>query len=39
METVKAYISEQRTDEHKRKYEKRSKYWSGKGKRTQGTDV
>lgn len=39
METVKAYISEQRTDEHKRKYEKRSKYWRGKGKRTQGTDV
>ena len=32
METVKAYIEGQRTDEHKRKYDKRSKYWQGKGK-------
>lgn len=28
METVKNYIEGQRTDEHKRKYEKRSKYWN-----------
>ena len=27
MDTVKQYIEEQRTDEHKRKYKKRSKYW------------
>lgn len=34
METVKSYIEAQRTDEHKRKYEKRSRYWEGKGKNT-----
>ena len=28
METVKEYIEAQRTDEHRRKYEKRSKYWN-----------
>lgn len=28
MDVVKKYIEEQRTDEHKRKYEKRSKYWN-----------
>lgn len=28
METVKSYIEEQRTDEHKRKYEKSSRYWN-----------
>ena len=28
MDTVKSYIESQRTDEHKRKYEKRSKYWN-----------
>ena len=27
LETVKGYIESQRTDEHKRKYEKRSMYW------------
>jgi putative transposase len=27
METVKSYIESQRTDEHKRKYDKRSVYW------------
>ena len=32
LETVKSYIEEQRSDEHKRKYERRSKYWEGKGK-------
>lgn len=32
LETVKSYIEEQRTDEHKRKYERRSRYWEGKGK-------
>ena len=32
METVKKYIQEQRTDDHRRKYEKRSAYWDGKGK-------
>ncbi len=32
LETVKQYIESQRTDDHKRKYEKRSKYWNGKGK-------
>lgn len=32
LETVKEYIESQRTDEHQRKYEKRSKYWAGKGK-------
>ena len=32
METVKSYIEAQRTDEHKRKYDKRSSYWIGKGK-------
>ena len=31
-ETMKSYIEEQRTDENKRKYERRSKYWEGKGK-------
>lgn len=30
METVKSYIESQRTDEHKRKYEKRAKYWNSK---------
>lgn len=29
METVKQYIEAQRTDEHQRKYEKRSGYWYG----------
>ena len=28
METVKEYIEAQRTDEHRRKYEKRSEYWN-----------
>ena len=28
MDVVKKYIEGQRTDEHKRKYEKRSKYWN-----------
>lgn len=28
MKTVKEYIEAQRTDEHRRKYEKRSKYWN-----------
>lgn len=28
METVKSYIESQRTDEHKRKYTKKSSYWS-----------
>ena len=28
MDTVKQYIEGQRTDEHKRKYEKRSKFWN-----------
>ena len=28
METVKSYIEGQRTDEHKRKYEKSSRYWN-----------
>lgn len=28
MGTVKEYIEAQRTDEHRRKYEKRSKYWN-----------
>ncbi len=28
METVKSYIESQRTDEHQRKYEKRSDYWA-----------
>lgn len=32
LETVKSYIEGQRTDEHQHKYEKRSKYWEGKGK-------
>ena len=32
METVKSYIEEQRTDEHKRKYIRKSEYWVGKGK-------
>ena len=32
LETVKNYIESQRTDEHKRKYDKRSRYWEGKGK-------
>jgi len=32
LETVKEYIEQQRTDEHKRKYERRSSYWAGKGK-------
>ena len=32
MDTVKGYIEGQRTTEHKRKYEKRSRYWDGKGK-------
>lgn len=27
METVKSYIESQRTDEHKRKYEKKDRYW------------
>lgn len=27
METVKAYIESQRTDDHRRKYVKRSSYW------------
>lgn len=27
LETVKSYIESQRTDEHKRKYVKRSRYW------------
>lgn len=31
MDAIKAYIEEQRTDEHQRKYEKRSSYWAGKG--------
>lgn len=30
IETVKSYIEEQRTDEHQRKYAKRSEYWKGK---------
>ena len=32
METVKAYIEAQRTDEHKRKYDKKSPYWQRKDK-------
>ena len=28
LDVVKQYIEEQRTDEHKRKYEKRSRYWN-----------
>ena len=32
LETVIAYIEEQRTEDHKRKYEKRSNYWQN-GKR------
>lgn len=28
LETFKEYIEAQRTDEHRRKYEKRSKYWN-----------
>ena len=28
MDTVKSYIESQRTDENKRKYEKRSRYWN-----------
>lgn len=28
LEAVKEYIEAQRTDEHRRKYEKRSKYWN-----------
>ena len=32
LETMESYIEEQRTDEHKRKYERRSRYWEGKGK-------
>lgn len=28
LDTVKQYIENQRTDEHKRKYEKRSRYWN-----------
>lgn len=32
METVRSYIEEQRTDEHKRKYTRKSEYWVGKGK-------
>jgi len=28
METVKSYIESQRTDDHRRKYEKRSDYWT-----------
>ena len=32
METVKSYIEKQRTDEHARKYDKKSSYWNNKGK-------
>ena len=32
MDTVKKYIEAQRTNEHKRKYNKQSRYWEGKGK-------
>ena len=32
MDVVKEYIDTQRSADHKRKYEKRSKYWNGKGK-------
>lgn len=32
VETAKSYIESQRTDEHARKYVKRSRYWDGKGK-------
>ena len=32
LETVKSYIESQRTNEHKRKYEMRSRYWQGKGR-------
>lgn len=32
MDAVRAYIEAQRTDDHHRKYEKRSHYWDGKGK-------
>lgn len=28
LDTVRAYIEDQRSDEHKRKYEKRSRYWN-----------
>ena len=28
LDVVKQYIEDQRTDEHKRKYEKRSRYWN-----------
>lgn len=28
LDTVRAYIKDQRSDEHKRKYEKRSRYWN-----------
>jgi len=30
LETVKQYIEEQRTDDHRRKYEKKSPYWNNK---------
>ena len=32
METVKSYIGSQRTDEHRRKYDKKSRYWENRGK-------
>jgi len=32
METVKGYIEAQRTNEHQRKYDKKSRYWEGKGR-------
>ena len=34
LDTVKQYIEGQRTDAHKRKYEKRSEYWHRAGKPT-----
>ena len=38
MEVVKSYIEEQRSDDHRRKYEKKSSYWDGKGKSRPGKD-
>jgi putative transposase len=31
LDIVKEYIESQQTEEHQRKYEKRSEYWAGKG--------
>ena len=38
LEKIKAYIEEQRTDEHKRKYEQHSSYWAKRKSRTSKSD-